>query len=240
MVSNGFKSRVPSYIMKQFKAGVLATLPVVSGVLPFGAVMGATFAEASLPVHQAFFMNTALYSGAAQLATIDLMKLNTATLVVVGTGLIINVRFLLYSAALSPYLAGAKPWVKLFCAFTLTDQSYASMSAKSDTFTTNKDAVEFYVGTAVAMLWFWHLSTVVGYVFGNIAPKALNLDYAVPLSFVALLIPTLKTRAHRLIAVTSSVLSLALYQMPLRSGLITTALISIALAWTYIQKKKRA
>lgn len=225
--------------MNQFRAGILATLPVVSGVLPFGAVMGATFAEAGLPVHQAFFMNTALYSGAAQLATIDLMRLNTATLVVVATGLIINVRFLLYSAALAPYLVSAPPWLKFFCAFTLTDQSYASMSAKADTFKTNQDAVQFYLGTAVAMLWFWHFATVVGYVFGNVAPKALSLDYAVPLSFVALLIPTLKTPAHRVVATFSALVSLLLAPLPLKTGLVATALLAIGLAWVLILRKER-
>lgn len=224
--------------MNHFKRGFLSILPIVSGILPFGAVMGATFADAGLNVWQAGFMNLTLYAGAAQLATIELMKLQTATFVVVGTGLIINIRFILYSAALSPFMSTAPTWVKVFSSFILTDQSYAAMTANIETFNTNEDALKFYVGSAVAMLFFWHLATITGYAFGNIAPASLNLDYAVPLSFVALMIPSLKTNTHKIVALVSSILSLLLYSMPLRTGLITTALLSIALAWVLISRKK--
>lgn len=184
-------------------------------------------------------MNTVVYAGAAQLATTDLMKLNAAVLVVVGTGLIINLRFLLYSAALSPYVKDSSPLIKFFCAFTLTDQSYAAMSANTDHFQSNKDAVNFYIGTAVCMLLAWHLSVVAGFIFGNFAPVWLSLDYAIPLSFVALLIPSLKTKKHQAIALFSSILSLVFFSLPMKTGLMITALTSIGLAWILIKKSKR-
>lgn len=225
--------------MKHFKQGFLSIVPIISGIIPFGAVMGSAFAEAKLSFYQAMFMDTVVYAGAAQLATTELMRLNTATFVVVVTGLIINLRFLLYSAALSPSLEKSSPWVKFFCAFTLTDQSYAAMTANHDKFTTDEEAVQFYMGTAVAMLLAWHLSVVAGYIFGNFAPASLNLDYAIPLSFVALLIPTLKTNSHRFVALFSSLASLAFHGLPLRTGLMLTALLSIGLAWIIIQKKNK-
>src|SRR5690606_11017795 len=98
-------------------------------IIPFGAVMGSSFAEANLSFFQAMVMNMSMYAGAAQLATTELMKLHTASFVVITTGLIINLRFLLYSAAMAPYLEKSGFWTKFFCAFNLTDQSYASMTA---------------------------------------------------------------------------------------------------------------
>lgn len=225
--------------MKQFKKGFLSILPIISGIIPFGAVMGSAFAEANLSFFQAMFMDTLVYAGAAQLASTDLMRLNAAVFVVVMTGLIINLRFLLYSVAMSPYLKDSPFWVKFFCAYTLTDQSYAAMSANSNHFESNKDAVDFYMGTAVCMLLTWHSSVVAGYIFGNFAPQSLSLDYAIPLSFVALLMPTLKTKHHHFVALFSSVLSLVMFGLPLRTGLMVTALLSIALAWMIIQKKSK-
>ena len=225
--------------MRPFRAGFLSILPISSGIIPFGAVMGSAFAEAKLSFGQAMLMNISLYAGAAQLATTDLMKLNAAVLVVVATGLIINLRFLLYSAAMSPYLQDASPLVKFMCAFTLTDQSYAAMSANHDKFNTNAEATQFYLGTAASMLLIWHSSVVAGYAFGNFAPASLNLDYAIPLSFVALLMPTMKSKSHQAVALFSSIVSLLLYGLPLRTGLMVTALLSIALAWMIIQKKSK-
>ncbi len=201
--------------------------------------MGSAFSEASLSFTQAMLMNTVLYAGAAQLATIDLMKMNAAVFVVIATGLIINMRFLLYSAAMSPYLHEAKPLIKFFCAFTLTDQSYATMSANQNKFESNTDAIHFYLGTAVCMLITWHASVMAGFIFGNFAPASLSLDFAVPLSFVALLIPTLKTRTHQGVALFSSVFSLLLHGLPLRAGLIITALLAISLAWFIIEKRSK-
>lgn len=183
-------------------------------------------------------MNTSVYAGAAQLATVDLMKMNAAVFVVVMTGLIINMRFLLYSAAMSPYLKDSSLLIKFICAFTLTDQSYASMSANQDKFETNREAVEFYLGSAACMMIAWDGSVILGTIFGNFAPGWLALDFAIPLSFVALLIGTLKTKWHILIALLSSILSLTLYQMPLKTGMMVTALISIAFAWTIINWSK--
>lgn len=202
--------------------------------------MGSAFAEAKLAFWQAILMDTVVYAGAAQLATVDLMKMNAAALVVIGTGLIINLRFLLYSAAMSPYLQNETPLIKFFCAFTLTDQGYAAMTANQDKFNTNTEATHFYLGTAVCMLLTWHASVIAGFIFGNFAPAALSLDYAIPLSFVALLIPTLKTRNHQFVAVFSSIVSLLFNSFPLKTGLMITALLSIALAWMIIQKKSKA
>lgn len=217
--------------------GFKSVLPIISGIIPFGAVMGSSFSEAKLSIWQAMLMDTVVYAGAAQLATVNLMTLNAAVLVVLATGLIINLRFLLYSAAMSPLLHESKAIVKLFCAFTLTDQSYATMMANQDKFETNSQAVEFYMGTAVCMLVTWHIAVIAGFTFGNFAPPSWNLDYAVPLSFVALLVPTLKNRKYVYVALFSSVVSLLLFNLPYRTGLIVTSILSIALASFLIRRR---
>ncbi len=224
-------------MVKHFNMGFKAVLPIISGIIPFGAVMGSAFAEAKLSFWQAFMMNTAVYAGAAQLATVDLMTQNAAVLVVLATGLIINLRFLLYSAAMSPLTHDSSPLIKFLCAFTLTDQSYATMTANQSKFSTNTEAVNFYLGTAACMLLTWDISVYAGYIFGNFAPTSWSLDFAVPLSFVALLVPSMKSKKHIAVAVVSSLLSLLLFKLPLKTGLMATALLSISFAWILIRKK---
>lgn len=224
--------------MKYFNMGFRSILPIISGIIPFGAVMGSAFAEAKLSFFQAMLMNTTVYAGAAQLATTDLMKMNAAWFVVIATGLIINLRFLLYSAAMAPYMRQASALKKFLVSFTLTDQSYAAMTANSDKISTNEEAIQFYLGTAACMLITWHLSVIAGFAFGNFAPASLSLDYAIPLSFVALLVPTIKSKKHVLVTIFSSVVSIFLFNFPLKTGMMVTALLSIGLAWMLIQKKK--
>src|SRR5689334_8785157 len=123
--------------MNSFSQGFRAVFPLVSGIVPFGAVMGAAFYEAKLPFWHSIFMNTIVYAGASQLATVELMSLKAASFVVVITGLIINLRFLLYSAAMAPIVHDSSPIIKFLCAFSLTDQSYATMTANQDKFKNN-------------------------------------------------------------------------------------------------------
>jgi predicted branched-subunit amino acid permease len=101
------------------------------------------------------------------------------------------------------------------------------------------DAVQFYLGTAACMMFFWQLSFALGFAFGNFAPESLALDFAVPLSFVALLIPAIKKKSYVFVAILSASLSLLLHDMPFRSGLITSACLAIAAAW-FIIKRSRA
>lgn len=219
-------------------AGVKATLPITIGVIPFGAVMGTVSADAGLTFLQSFLMNFFVFAGASQLAAINLMKSEAASLVVVATGLMINMRFLLYSAAFSPVVQRSHFLTKVFCAFHLTDQSYAVMSTRQDHFKSNKEAVQFYIGSALCMALMWHLSVGAGFIFGNFAPKELSLEFAIPLSFVALVVPTLKDRNYLFVAAFASGLSIFLYRLPFGSGLLVTAFVSLGLA-TYLTRKKR-
>ncbi len=218
-------------------SGALGMLPITTGVFPFGLVMGVVCADAGLSLFQSVTMNLLVFAGASQLAAVNLMSGHAAGTVVVLTGLVINLRFLLYSAALSPVVQRSPLLVKLFCAYSLTDQNYAVMSAHQDRLKTNAEAVRFYLGASICMMLAWHSSVVAGYAFGNLAPAAWSLDFAVPLSFVALVVPTLKRRAYLGVALCSSAVSLPLHALPYRTGLIATAAISIALARWLIARR---
>lgn len=202
----------------------------MSGVIPFGAVVGSAASEAGLSVTQSMLINIFVFAGASQLAAVNLMTKDATIAVVVFTGLIINLRFLLYSAAIAPTLHGSGFWTRFFGAYFLTDQSYAVMSAHEKHFKTSSDAIQFYFGACTCMVITWHLSVLAGTLFGNFAPKDWALDYAVPLSFVALVIPTLKNRTYTLVAICSAVCGILLYRLPLNLGLILSALIAIGFA----------
>lgn len=204
-------------------------LPVTTGVVPFGAVMGTVASEAHLSFFQSTAMNFLVFAGAAQLAAVDLMTHNTTAAVVIATGLIINLRFLLYSAALSPVVQSSNFLTKLVCAYYITDQNYAVMSAHQSKLQNNREYIIFYLGSSLCMFLAWQLSVMAGFVFGNFAPSTWSLDFAVPLSFVALVMPTFKNYKYVIVAVFSSVVSLLLSPLPYKMGLIITALLAIGL-----------
>lgn len=212
-------------------------IPITTGVIPFGLVMGTVAAEARLSLFESTAMNLLVFAGAAQLAAVDLMTKHTAIAVVVATGLIINLRFLLYSAAMVPVLKGCRWPTKAVSAFFMTDQTYAAMSAHQQEFRTTHDSIRFYLGASLCMALAWHASVLGGFVFGNVAPAAWSLDYAVPVSFVALLVPTLRSGRYIAVAAFSALVSLVLSPLPLRLGLIASALLSIYFAALIMRRK---
>lgn len=212
-------------------------LPITTGIVPFGIVMGTVASEAGLSFSRSAFMNVWVFAGASQLAAMDLMNKHAATAVVLATGLIINLRFLLYSAALVPTVQRSSLLIRLLCAYCITDQNYAVMCAHEPWLPNSASAIRFYLGASAAMYLIWHLSVAAGFLFGNVAPQSWSLDFAVPVSFVALLVPTLKNFKYVLVALFSALASLLLFAIPFRLGMILAALASIALA-SFITRRR--
>lgn len=222
-----------------FVSGFRAILPITVGIIPFGAVVGTISSEAGFSFFQSFGANVILYAGASQLAATELTIKHAAGPVIILTGLIINLRFLLYSAAMSPVLQRSSWGVKVLCAHFLTDQGYAVMAANMEKFKNNTEAIWFYLGSCAAMMLVWHSAFIGGYAFGNFAPAAWSLDFGVPLSFAALVIPSLKNRRYVFVALFSCAVSILLYPLPYRIGLFLTALLSIGLG-TWLSRAKGA
>lgn len=215
-----------------FKAGFRAMIPITAGAIPFGAVVGSVAANAGLDFFQTVLMNLLVYAGAASLAATELMTHHAAVIVVVATGLIINLRFLLYSAALAPDLREFPLGVRVACAYATTDQAYAATSANLDRLKTPVDAIHFYGGASLCMWLSWQLAVVLGFIFGNFAPASLALDFAVPLSFVALIVPSIRGPKHLAVALFSAAVSILLAGLPYRLNLIVTAVLAIGFgAW---------
>lgn len=211
-------------------------LPITTGIIPFGAVMGTVSAEVKLTLFQTVCMNVLVFAGASQMASLDLLVKHTPILVVVFTGIVINLRFLLYSAAIAPNLENASFLKRVVTAYFLTDQNYAVMSANTSKWTQASERIWFYLGASSCMVLAWHGAVISGFIFGNFAPASWSLDFAVPLSFVALIIPTLKSRMHWLVAGVSLSTALLTHELPMRLGLIVSAVIAMSAAIFLIKR----
>jgi predicted branched-subunit amino acid permease len=217
--------------------GIKVMLPIIPGVLPFGLIMGTAAQNAGLSIFETTGMNFIVFAGAAQLVTVDLMTKNVESLVIVLTGCIINLRMMLYSASFAPLFKNSNFIVKTFASYLLTDQAYATSIGLDERYEKTSDKILFYFGTAAFMMMCWHVSVILGMFFGNFAPASLSLDFAVPLSFMALTIPTIKNRSYFIVAIISATLSVLLYELPYNLGLVIAAGVGV-LTGAYLTGKK--
>lgn len=212
---------------KVFRSGVTKMAPVAVGVIPFGLIMGTVASNAQLNFVETFSLNFLVYAGASQLVVVDLMGKGTPLLITVLTGLVINLRLTMYSLSLAP-LMGKEHWLKkIGLAYMITDQSYAVSLNEFEQLTNPKQKIFFYMGASALMILTWQVSTFFGFLFGNFAPDSLSLDFAIPLAFASIIIPSLVTRPKILVAVVSGAMSLVFYELPFNLGIMAAAICAL-------------
>lgn len=164
------------------------------GVVPFGLVAGAAPVAGGLGGWSAVGLSTIVFAGASQLAAADALADGGSVVVAVLAAWTINLRMVLYSASLAPFLGHEPLRRRLLAAYLLTDQAYALSITRWAPGRPPESRLAFYFG-AGAVLWAaWQAATIVGALVGGALPDDVPLDFAIPLVFLVLLVPVVTTR----------------------------------------------
>ena len=227
-----------------FWRGIRDGLSFLIVIVPFAMLFGVLATEAGLTIVQVMGFSTLVFAGAAQFTALQLMSDNATTLIVLATALVVNLRMAMYSAALAPHLGAAPLWQRAVIGYLNVDQTYALGQAEFDRDPDQPlpHKVAYFLGTAAGICPFWFASTYFGAVAGNALLQDYPLDFAVPITFLALIAPALKSLAHVAAAFTSIVLTLALIWVPSGLGLILAAMAALAVGaqvelWTQRQHR---
>ncbi|MCG6904533.1 MAG: AzlC family ABC transporter permease [Rhodobacter sp.] len=208
-----------------FWRGLRDGMPFVIVIVPFAVLFGVAGTEAGLSIAQVMGFTIVVVAGAAQFTALQLMTEDAATIIVLATALVVNLRMAMYSAALAPHLGAAPFWQRAVLAYFNVDQTYTLSQIEFDRAPDQPlgAKIAYFMGVAAPLCPLWYLFTYVGAVAGSAIPPEFALDFAVPITFLALIAPALKTLAHVLAALTSIVVALALVWLPSGLGLIIAA-----------------
>ena len=225
-----------------FWRGGRASSPFLIVIAPFGLLFGVVATEAGLDIVQTMAMTSLVIAGAAQFTALQLLSDEAPTFVVILTGLAVNARMAMYSASMVQHMGKAPFWQRAIAAYCLVDQTYGTTileyEKRPDMTTPQKMA--FFFGASLPVCVLWYIASYAGAVAGKAIPEALALDFAVPITFIALFAPLLRTVAHIVAAFISVSVALLLAGLPYNSGLIVAALLSMfAAAWTEIWLENR-
>ncbi len=174
-------------------AGAAAIAPMLLGAVPFGLAVGAAPVAGGLHGWDALGFSTVVFAGASQLAAIGVLTGHGSVLLAVLVAWTINLRFVLYSASLAPYLAEVTTGRRLGAAYLLTDQAYAVAVSRWSS-GPHGHRLAFYLGAAVPLWFAWQAATLAGVLVGSSVPESVPLDFALPLVFLVLLVPLVTTR----------------------------------------------
>jgi len=211
----------------EFWAGARAEVPILFGAAPFGLIYGVLASGAGLPPALALAMSSLVFAGSAQFIAAGLIGAGVPGPVLVLTTFVVNLRHMLYSASLAPYLRRLSPAWKWVLAYLLTDEAYvvAILNYERPTGSTNKHW--YFLGAGMVLWTTWQTSSAVGIFLGRQVPASWSLDFTLALTFIGLVVPALRDRATVLAAVSAGLTAVLAFALPLKLGLFLAAAVGI-------------
>ena len=206
-------------------AGVRDGAPFILMAVPFATLFGVIATDAGLTLAQAMGFTVLVIAGAAQFAAVQLMVENASIAFVLLAALAVNLRMAMYSASLVPYLGAAPLWQRAAIAYLNFDQTYIQSMSRYEARPemTVAERVQYFLGVATPITPFWFGMTFVGIVAGQAIPEAWALDFIMPIMFLAMVAPMMKSLAHVSAAAVSASVGIALVGMPAGTGLLIAA-----------------
>nr|WP_157502186.1 AzlC family ABC transporter permease [Halobacterium sp. CBA1126] len=204
-------------------------MPTLPANAPFGFVVGAAAVQAGFSGVQIVAMSATVFGGASQLAAIDLLASDAPLVVVALTAVVVNLRYTMYSAAIAPHFRRLSERWRLVCAQFLLDTTFAIAVTEYER-DEDTDRLAYYLGIAAAIYVTYVGGTVAGVVFGDRVPDGLQLDFAVPLLFLALLAPSVSDEPTAVAAAVGGFVAVAAVGAPMNVGVVIAGLAGVTAA----------
>ena len=199
-----------------YLSGIIGGLPFLLVLLPFGLLFGVLGTQAGMPLSQVIGFSFLVIAGSAQFTALQLMTENAPVLVVLASALAVNLRMAMYSASITLHLGTAPLWQRALLSYVLVDQTYAMaiQTYEAQPERSVRWKVVYFFGLATPICPLWYGATYAGAVLGTTIPREFALDFAVPITFLALVAPALRTLAHIAAAMTAVIMAVLLNWMP--------------------------
>ena len=214
---------------QEFRAGMRATVPLVIGAIPFGIIFGAVAVTSGLSPWATALMSALVFAGSSQFVAAGLVAGGAGLAVIVLTTFVVNLRHALYSASLAPHMKHLpQKWLAPL-GFWLTDESYLVVMQRYSVKDRAPHKHWFFLGSAVFMYTNWQVCTWIGIAAGQSIPNAQDwgLDFALPVTFIGMLVPGIRRRSILLCVLAAATGSLVFAGLPNKLGLIVTALLAV-------------
>lgn len=212
-----------------FLTGVKELLPMVPGVLPFGLIAGANGTSLGFSPEMTLGMTLLFFAGSAQLAAYQLIQDQALPAIIVFTALMVNIRFLIYSAAFAPLLHDLKTRHKWPLVYLLSDQAYGLCASRFSPQDNGREKLYYYIGAAFALWVSWVGSVGLGLLVGEQIPAEWSLEFAIPLAFLAMLVANIRDKTALFTAACSAMLAITLSSLPYNLGFIAAIIGGTAL-----------
>jgi predicted branched-subunit amino acid permease len=222
--------RLPDVDKRLFRAGVRIGLPTMFGIVAWGMVVGVAMIKAHLSIPQALAMTLLVFAGSAQLASLPLIAAHAPIWVVFITALVVNLRFVIFSALLAPHFSHL-PWYKrLYMGFLSGDVTVALFLLK---FSGPEPAIGklSYLQGLVYPNWLsWQVGSIIGIFMGSQIPAAWGFGFAGTLAIICVTVPLVLSRATLCGVIVAGVVSVMAVGLPYKLGMLSAVMLGMLTA----------
>jgi predicted branched-subunit amino acid permease len=223
-----------------FKEGAREMVPLASGIAAWGLMTGVAMVKSGMSVFEALAMTFLVYAGSSQLAAIPLIVAGAPAWVILATGFCVNLRFVVFSLHLRPYLMHLPRWRRMTHGYLTADMSYALFTRRfaqpGQTLSECHEQEAYLAGNYFVTWSSWMLPSVAGIFLGNLIPSAWGLGFAGVLCLVGILCSLATTRLRMISALLAGAAAVAAYALPLKLNIVVA--ISVAVLASYWLEKR--
>ena len=165
-------------------------------------------------------MNVIVFAGTAQLGTLPLIVVGAPMWLILVTALALNLRFVIFSAAIAPAFEGVPWWQRIFSGYLLTDGVFAACSPRMLTSNDKDWRLGYYLAPSLWSWVLWQVLALVGVLGATALLTTWSLEFMASIALMVLLVPFVVSRPMLAAAITAGTIAVALASLPLRLGLI--------------------
>jgi 4-azaleucine resistance transporter AzlC len=211
------------------RAGFKAVSPGLIALAIWGVVTGIAMVKAGLTETQAMAMSLLVYAGSAQLTALPLLAAGAPIWLIFAAGIIVNLRFLIFGAALHPFFRDLTWRKRLFLGYMSVDVSFVVfMSRFVDA--PKKGTLEqhwFFIATVLSSWVVWQVTSAIGIALGAIVPVSWSLEFGAVLALMAMMLPHITSKPVLISVVAAGVTAWLTQLWPLRLGLLAAVVVGI-------------
>lgn len=216
----------PAVFREGFKVGI----PTLFGIGAWGLVVGIAMIKTGLSIPQALAMTLLVFAGSAQLASLPLIVANAPIWVVFATALVVNLRFVIFSAILAPHFAHL-PWKKRFAlGYVSGDMSVALFLQRFPTEAPALGKLSYLKGLLYPNWAAWQVGSIAGIFLGAAVPTEWGLGFAGTLAIICIMVPLTVNKAAACGVLVAAATSVLAYDLPYKLGLLAAVLIGMLTA----------
>ena len=207
------------------------------GIIPFGVITGVAMVASGIPPLVALLMSLIVFAGASMVASAQLLASAAPAALIILTTLIINLRFMMYSASLRLHFAEAPLRWRVAIAYLIADNVYGLLLSRFSEHPKDEGKLEYFMGAGIVVWAAWQVAVLGGILIGAGVPASWRLEFAAPLAFIAMTIPHLRDRAMIAAALAAGIAVIAAHGLPLRLNIVVAAAVGISAGMIFERKR---